>query len=305
VKYRLIDSSEKNTKKEKKNKIDSDEEEEATELEKDQIQILRSKLSITETKSQKLLLENEINFRLFKRVECEHSLFVLSQTNPIRVNIMLIYSHKHFEKCINFIILLATLRLILDTFISGKSSDYIFNILDLSFSIIFISEFIIKTISLGFVLDEGSYLRDHWNKMDFFIMVIQLLEIQTIAQKLEGGDISNSSQFIKILRLLRILRPLRFISQNKDLKIIIICIFDSVMIIFNVFIILLVTIYIFCLTAMFLFYDIHKTCMVSGTTMTEVYTYVPLRNFSDLLIANNISENNITLISDYVFKILK
>jgi len=45
--------------------------------------------------------------------------------------------------------------------------------------------------------------------------------------------------------------------------------------------------------------------MVSGTTMTEVYTYVPLRNFSDLLIANNISENNITLISDYVFKILK
>jgi len=155
VKYRLIDSSEKNTKKEKKNKIDSDEEEEATELEKDQIQILRSKLSITETKSQKLLLENEINFRLFKRVECEHSLFVLSQTNPIRVNIMLIYSHKHFEKCINFIILLATLRLILDTFISGKSSDYIFNILDLSFSIIFISEFIIKTISLGFVLDEG------------------------------------------------------------------------------------------------------------------------------------------------------
>jgi hypothetical protein len=305
VKYRLIDSTEKNSKKEKKIKIDSDEEEEATEIEKDQIQSLRARLNTTESKSQKVLLENEINFRLFRRVECEHSLFILSQTNPIRVNVMLIYSHKHFEKCINFIILLATLRLILDTFISGKKSDYVFNILDLTFSIIFISEFIIKTISLGFVIDEGSYLRDHWNKMDFFIMIIQLLEIQTIALKLEGGDISNSSQFIKILRLLRILRPLRFISQNKDLKIIIICIFDSVVIIFNVFIILLVTIYIFCLTAMFLFYDIHKTCMVTGKTMTQTYTYVPIKNFSDVLIANNISEFNITLISDFVFKILK
>jgi hypothetical protein len=215
---------------------------------------------------------------------------------------MFLYSHKHFEKCINFIILLATLRLILDTFISGKKSDYVFNILDLTFTIIFITEFIIKTISLGFVLDEGSYLRDHWNKMDFFIMIIQLLELQTIALKLEGGDNTNSSQFIKILRLLRILRPLRFISQNKDLKIIIICIFDSVMIIFNVFIILIVTIYIFCLTAMFLFYDIHKTCMIPGNTLTQAYAYVPVKNFSDILIANNISENNLTMVSEFVNK---
>lgn len=265
--------------------------------------MIKDRLNNTDNKTKRIELENELIYRLFKRVDCEHSLYILSQRNPIRVNFMFLYSHKHFDKCINFIILLATLRLVLDTFISGKNSDYLFTILDLSFTIIFISEFIIKTISLGFVMDEGSYLRDHWNKLDFLIMIIQLIEIQTIAIKLEGGDISNSSQFIKILRLLRILRPLRFISQNKDLKIIIICIFDSVVIIFNVFIILLVTIYIFCLTAMFLFYDIYKTCMIPGKTMTQTYTYVPIKNFSEILIANNISDNNITQINNLVSKI--
>ena len=77
-------------------------------------------------------------------------------------------------------------------------SNYIFNYL-------FIFEFILKSIALGFVMDEGSYLRDSWNGMDFFIVVTSILDML-----LASTDIPA----IKILRMLRMIRPLRVISHN-------------------------------------------------------------------------------------------
>lgn len=44
--------------------------------------------------------------------------------------------------------------------------------------------------------------------------------------------------FIRILRMLRVLRPLRFISRNVGLKMIVVALLDSVGHIFNVFIVL-------------------------------------------------------------------
>lgn len=41
----------------------------------------------------------------------------------------------------------------------------------------FYLESIMKIVSLGFVIDKGSYLRDNWNKLDFFINLITLLEL--------------------------------------------------------------------------------------------------------------------------------
>ena len=46
----------------------------------------------------------------------------------------------------------------------------IFDTFDLILNYIFFIEFTIKSITMGFVLDEGSYLRDSWNKLDFFIV---------------------------------------------------------------------------------------------------------------------------------------
>ncbi len=43
--------------------------------------------------------------------------------------------------------------------------------IDFVFNILFTIEAILKCISLGFVMDGGSYLRDGWNKLDFFIVV--------------------------------------------------------------------------------------------------------------------------------------
>ena len=38
------------------------------------------------------------------------------------------------------------------------------------FGVIFMCEFFIKMIGMGFVLEKGSYLRDGWNILDFTVV---------------------------------------------------------------------------------------------------------------------------------------
>ena len=281
-KYRLIEKND-------RDENDSEEDEAAAaKIEKNEIIQLNEKLKKKDLKKcEKHLLENEFSFKLFKKNNCEHSLFLFSQKNALRVKLMMIFTHKYFEKFILIIIFMITIRLIVDTFIGDtKTSIVVFACLDILFSFLFLSEFIIKIISLGFVLDEGSYLWDHWNKMDLIVLVIQLIELQVIQIKLEGQH-NDYPEFFKILRLLRILRPLRFISQNEEMKTIITCILDSVMLIFNVFIILILAIYIFSLSAILLFYDMYKTCVVPGTSFTSLYPYQLVQNFTQIAINLN------------------
>lgn len=87
-----------------------------------------------------------------------------------------------------------------------------------------------KIVALGFVMDDGSYLRESWNVMDCFIVFTSTLDMC-----LTNVDIP----VIKILRLLRTLRPLRVISHNVAMKLIVNSLFMSVGAIFNVIIVIL------------------------------------------------------------------
>ena len=100
--------------------------------------------------------------------------------------------------------------------------DYIFNSA-------FICEALLKIISLGFVFDEKSYLRDTWNQLDFFIVLISILYMS-----IEGFDLP----VLKILRMMRTLRPLRFVSHNVNIKIIVNALLHSMGAIANVLIVL-------------------------------------------------------------------
>ena len=91
-------------------------------------------------------------------------------------------------------------------------------------------EALVKIIAMGFCLDKGSYLTEPWNVLDFFIVVSSLIDMN-----LESVDIPA----IKVLRLLRTLRPLRFISHNINLKIVVTSLLESVGAIINVLIVLI------------------------------------------------------------------
>lgn len=78
--------------------------------------------------------------------------------------------------------------------------------------ILFGIEALMKIIAYGFIVEEFSYLRNSWNILDFIILIGSIIDISVSAINLK---------FIKILRLFRTLRPLRFVSHNRSMKIIV------------------------------------------------------------------------------------
>jgi hypothetical protein len=60
---------------------------------------------------------------------------------------------------------------------------------------------IVKIVSMGFICNEASYLRDPWNILDFLIIVSGYMSMF-----LEGSGVNLSA-----LRSFRVIRPLRTI----------------------------------------------------------------------------------------------
>jgi hypothetical protein len=142
------------------------------------------------------------------------------------------------------------------------------SVADYFFTVAFIIEMVIKLIALGFVMDDGSYLRDNWNRLDFFIVVTSIVELA-----FSGLDLP----IIKIFRMLRTLRPLRFISHNVAMRLIVGALIESVGSIFNVLVVVAVVYLIFAIVGVSLFgggfwhcsveeYRLHnsKQCLKAG-----------------------------------------
>jgi len=55
---------------------------------------------------------------------------------------------------------------------SLTSYNKVLNILNDISTFIFLAESIIKIFAMGFIKHENSYLRDGWNILDFFIVII-------------------------------------------------------------------------------------------------------------------------------------
>ena len=53
-------------------------------------------------------------------------------------------------------------------------------IFDLIFTSIFVAEMLVKIISMGFLLDEGTYLRNSWNVLDFSTACISAVFVNHI-----------------------------------------------------------------------------------------------------------------------------
>lgn len=68
--------------------------------------------------------------KLFRKNECENAFYVLSQTNKFRIFCLKLMNNKWFDRFILIMILLSTLRLILDTFFSGYIFVLIFDYVD-------------------------------------------------------------------------------------------------------------------------------------------------------------------------------
>ena len=92
-----------------------------------------------------------------------------------------------------FLIVASSLKLAFDTYFMGATEVTIVSVvsgqIDLFFNFSFIIEMGVKLIAIGLVMDEGSYLRENWNQLDFFIVTSSIFDMS-----LQGRDL----KFIKI-----------------------------------------------------------------------------------------------------------
>ena len=95
--------------------------------------------------------------------------------------------------------------------------------IDLGFLIIYTGEMILKIIAMGFFMRAHSYLRDAWNILDFFVVILGWLAI-----------IFENSGDISAIKVIRILRPLRTINQIPNMSSLVSTILNSLPIMFDV-----------------------------------------------------------------------
>lgn len=214
------------------------------------------------------IITEKVLKRLFADNQCEYSLYLFSQKGTIRGQLYTIINSKAFDKIILAIISLSTIDLIAESFITSESEtvSIVLDSFDLVFNVIFIVEAVLKIISMGFVMEKGTYLRDNWNKLDFLIVVVSFFDIEQICYKWSYADsIQSSLGYLKVLRILRILRPLRFISHNKQLKLTINCLVDSIQAIVSVVLIVMVVFFIMSIVGITLFSnEIDQNCSSSS-----------------------------------------
>lgn len=178
---------------------------------------------------------------------CEKSFFIFGQDNFIRKSSLKIVSSKLFDNFILALIVLSSIKLVWDTYILNSSNvivtkaSYYF---DISVTIVFTFEFILKSLSIGFAIGKNTYLKENWNKLDLIIVFFSLVDISIV---------SISMPIIKVLRLLRTLRPLKLIHHNISMRIVVIALLDSIAAIVNVLVVIVIIWLVFAIVGASLF----------------------------------------------------
>jgi Ion transport protein len=184
----------------------------------------------------------------YEGIYCERSLYLFHKSNWFRQLLYKIGTNTKFEHIILVLIIFSSLKLVVDTYIFDLPEDDIIveisNDLDYFFTAAFGLESFIKALAFGLCFEQGSYLREVWNQLDFLIVMVSVID----------ASFENINlPVIKILRLLRTLRPLRFISHNSGMKTIVVALVQSVGGIFNVAIVVMIVWMMFGILAVNLF----------------------------------------------------
>ena len=78
------------------------------------------------------------------------------------------------------LIALSSAKLALESYLVGYPIDHpaivASKIADNLFTLLFLFECVFKIIALGLIMDSGSYLRESWNDLDFFIVTTSILD---------------------------------------------------------------------------------------------------------------------------------
>ncbi|XP_052128205.1 voltage-dependent calcium channel type A subunit alpha-1 isoform X5 [Frankliniella occidentalis] len=183
------------------------------------------------------------------------SLFLFNEGNPIRKYTRFIIEWPPFEYAVLLTIIANCVVLALEEHLPEGDKTILAQKLEKTepyFLGIFCVEASLKILALGFALHRGSYLRNVWNIMDFFVVVTGSMTI--FAE-------SNVDVDLRMLRSFRVLRPLKLVSRIPSLQVVLKSIIKAMAPLLQIGLLVLFAIVIFAIIGLE-FYSgaLHKTC---------------------------------------------
>ncbi|XP_068628333.1 LOW QUALITY PROTEIN: voltage-dependent calcium channel type A subunit alpha-1 [Battus philenor] len=182
------------------------------------------------------------------------SLFIFSDENPIRRYTKFIIEWPPFEYAVLLTIIANCVVLALEEHLPNGDKTILAQNLEKTeayFLGIFCVEASLKILALGFVLHRGSYLRNVWNIMDFFVVVTGIITQLPVAPDVD----------FRTLRAIRVLRPLKLVSGVPSLQVVLKSIIKAMAPLLQIGLLVLFAIVIFAIIGLE-FYSgaLHKTC---------------------------------------------
>ncbi|XP_039761226.1 muscle calcium channel subunit alpha-1-like isoform X8 [Pararge aegeria] len=200
----------------------------------------------------------------------KRALFCLTLKNPLRKLCIDIVEWKPFEWMILTTIFANCVALAVYTPFPASDSNYtnwVLEKIEYIFLVIFTGECVMKIIAYGFVMHQGSYLRNGWNLLDFTIVVIGM--VSTVL-----SSIFKDAFDVKALRAFRVLRPLRLVSGVPSLQIVLNSILKAMVPLLHIALLVIFVIIIYAIIGLELFSGkMHKSCYsrVSGEIMDNAH----------------------------------
>lgn len=206
------------------------------------------------------------------------SLFIFTRENLMRKLATEMIAHPNFDAFSFAMTVISSIGVALDSPLN-EPDGILVNLLaweDLTITVFFVVEVMVKIIALGFFMDKNSYLRSSWNVMDFVITGIAGF-----------SSINRGSQFklLKTLRIFRALRPLRMINRNPGLKLVVNSLIASIPGIVNVIVVCVLVFTIFSIVAVNNFKGKFASCsgdVFDGLTSSQQYLVMYPRIWDDL-----------------------
>eukprot|EP00794_Sanderia_malayensis_P020464 gene20464-22480_t len=179
-----------------------------------------------------VVVNNKLGKQTVYRFSQDKSLFLFGTNSAIRKLTVRIVTHQLFEIFILLTIITNCVFMALSQ--PPKESEYVF-------AAIYTFEVMVKIIAKGFILQKYSYLRNTWNWLDFFVVIVGYVTMIPAMEKYSG------------VKTFRVLRALKTISTVKGLKAMVNTLLKSMRMMTDVLILTLFFIAIFALIGLQLF----------------------------------------------------
>jgi len=139
----------------------------------------------------------------------EYSLFLFSNASKVRIGLVKLITWKYFEHFITFMIIVNSILLGMMDYSDTENKGWRNRLVqkcETIFTVIFTMEAFCKIIAMGFIAEQGCYLRNAWNWLDFIVVITSILETLPGMSNISG------------LRTFRLFRPLRNLTTVPSMR---------------------------------------------------------------------------------------